>query len=149
MVLWLCQRSCIWNNILIEHIFVPIRDLNAAAESRRHVSKTGLSNLAFSERLRYIFKPKSFAGGLWHISPINKARQEEVLLMQINKLMLAISGSDIPITLINYPKLTKDSAYLFSKLQPVLKNIEYKFFNEKFNEVIKQELIHSFNGCDC
>lgn len=28
--------------ILIEHIFVPIRDLNAAAESRKFVTKTGI-----------------------------------------------------------------------------------------------------------
>ncbi len=47
---WFCdcaQEIIYREDIVIEHVFIPIRDLNAAAESRRYVTKTNVSNLPF------------------------------------------------------------------------------------------------------
>ncbi|MDA0921208.1 MAG: hypothetical protein O2945_19235, partial [Planctomycetota bacterium] len=149
---WFCdyaEEVICRDDILIEHIFIPIRNLNAAAESRRHVSETGLSKLSFLARLKHIIKPRLFAGGLWHTKSSNSKKQENILLMQMYKLMLAISDAEIPVTLIRYPRLTKDSPYLFSKLKPVLHDIGFEFFCETFNNVVRPELVHSFNENDC
>jgi len=119
-------------DIVVEHIFIPIRELNAAAQSRRVVTEAGS---------RY--------GGLWHTKSSDPGIQEQILSMQVYKLMLAISDADIPVTLIRYPRLTKDTAYLYKKLKPVMKNIDYEFFCEKFNKIVRPDLVHSFNKNDC
>jgi hypothetical protein len=112
------------------------------------VSETGLSKLSFLTRLKHIIKPRQFAGGLWHIKSGDSGKQEDVLLMQMYKLMLAISDAEIPVTLIQYPRLTKDCPYLFSKLKPVLQGIGFEFFCETFNNVVRPDLVHSFNEND-
>jgi hypothetical protein len=136
------------DDILIEHIFVPIRDLAGAAQSRRLVVQQGLSSLSWTERLKHLFKKRSFEGGLWHTSSEKSGNQEDVLLNQLYKLMLAISDSEVPITLIRYPRLTKDSAYLYGKLRPVLGDIGPESFAQTFHKVARPELVHSFNDND-
>lgn len=148
---WFCdyaEEVISRDDILIEHIFVPIRDLHAAAESRRHVSETGLSNRTFLARLKSLIKPKQFAGGVVHVNSSDSVKQEDVLLKQLYKLMLAISDAEIPVTLIRYPRLTKDSSYLFGKLKPVLQEIEFQSFQDTFNKVVRPDLVNSFSEAD-
>lgn len=132
---WFCdiaQEVIFRNDILIEHIFIPVRDLHAAAESRRFVSKTG-----------------ALKGGLWHTKSSDPTIQENILLKQLYKLILAVSGTEIPITVMHYPKLTKDAHYLFEKLSPIIKSITFDRFYETFNAVADPKLVHSFNENDC
>jgi len=132
---WFCEFAeevVSRNDILIEHIFIPVRNLNAAAESRRFVAKTG-----------------SKMGGLWHTESSEPGVQESILLRKIYKLVLAISGIEIPITLMRYPKLTNYAHYLFRKLSPILKGVSFERFDEAFNAVVRPELVHSFNENDC
>ncbi len=131
---WFCdyaEEVLSRNDIVIEHIFIPIRDLHAAAESRRHVSR--------QNRLW---------GGLWHTQSHEAGRQEVVLMHQLYKLFLAISGTMIPVTLMRYPRITKDCSYLFSKLEPVLSGISYEVFSTEFNKTVRPEFVHSFNDND-
>jgi len=65
-------------DIVIDHAFIPVRDLHAAAESRRYTSKISAKELSIAQRLKYIVKPFSFPGGLWHTK--QPAKQEEMLL---------------------------------------------------------------------
>lgn len=132
---WFCdyaEEVIFRNDILVEHIFIPVRNLNAAAESRRFVTKTG-----------------SAAGALWHTNSSDPGIQEDVLLRQIYKLILAVSDTEIPITLIRYPKLTNDAQYLYRKLNPIVKDISFERFHKTFNAVVRPELVHSFNESDC
>lgn len=93
-------------DISIEHVFVPIRDLNAAAESRRFVTRTGLKSLPLLRRLKHhIFKREGFAGGLWHIKSQTRRKQEDILAGKLYKLLLAISTMNTSMTLIRYPRL--------------------------------------------
>ncbi|MEM9884588.1 MAG: hypothetical protein AAF849_01765 [Bacteroidota bacterium] len=136
-------------NIEIEHVFIPIRDLKAAAESRRYVTKAGMKEVSFVERLKYLLgKRKRFKGGLWHTNSFKQSEQESVLLRQVYKLMLALSDANVPITLIKYPRSVKDGIYLFQKLKPILKDISTQHFMEVYTETVQPNLVHSFNHSD-
>lgn len=119
-------------DIHIDHIFIPIRNLHAAAESRRYVTKTG-----------------SPEGGLWYTNSTQIGDQENILLMQLYKLLHAISDTEIPITLLSYPRITQDSTYLFNKLKPIMPNIPLPEFQQIFSAVVRPECVHKFNEDDC
>ncbi len=137
------------DDIVIEHVFIPIRDLEAAAESRRYVTKVGISNLSFTKRLKHMIRPKGFRGGLWHSQSSEPGKQEEILLMQLYKLLLTLSDTTIPVTFMRYPRIVKDCSYLFDKLKPILKDITYESFCSVFSNTVRPELVHSFNKNDC
>ena len=113
------------------------------------------SNLPFISRLMHKIRPQEFfggllhTGGLWHTTQSKPGKQEEILLKQIYKLMCAISNTTTPVTLMRYPRIVKDCIYLFGKLKPVLKNVDYDPFCSTFYKVVRPELIHSFNKNDC
>lgn len=137
-------------DILIEHIFVPIRNLNAAAQSRIHVTSTGLNQQPLWARflMKIGLKKARFPGGIWHVDSTNKTDQEFVLLNQLYKLMLSISSSETKLTLIRYPLLTKDPVYLYNKLSPLLGTIPYETFLPVFERTVNPSIIHQFNPND-
>jgi hypothetical protein len=130
------------DDIILEHVFIPMRDLHAAAESRRHVTRAAVSRMPFFQRLKSTIKPPKRAGGLVHSRLPWK--QEEILLKHFYDLVLTLSESHIPITLLQYPKLVKDSAYLYKKLKPVLGTISYNEFASTFSQTVRPELVHDF-----
>lgn len=115
-------------DVKIQHIFIPIRNLYDAAESRRRVSQNDITY-----------------GGLWHTDSYDVGKQEEVLLCQIYKLIYSISDTMIPVTLMRYPRLVRDCPYLYEKLKPILQDIPYDFFREKFRRVASPELVHKYH----
>lgn len=132
-------------DIDLRHVLVPIRDLSAAAESRRQVSRARISKLSVFKRLRHSIRPKTYPGGLWHTDSDKPGKQEEVLLRQIYKLMLTLSNAAVPVTFMRYPRIVKDCPYLYEKLQPVLKNVSYDFFQMTFNKVADPALVNNFD----
>jgi len=148
---WFCdyaEEVICREDIIIEHIFIPIRDLNAAAESRRYVVKSNVSKLSLAGRLKHMIKPQRFDGGLWHTNSSKPSKQEETLLRQIYKLILAVSRSKIPVTFIHYPRLVNDCPYLFEKLNPILRDFTYESFYTVYSKTVRPDLIHSFNKND-
>lgn len=135
------------NDLLIEHVFVPMRDLRAAAESRRFVTRTTQSEMTVLKRLRLRFFPTGVAGGMWHTSQPDQ--QEAVLLEQLYKLVLSLSKSHVPVTLLRYPLLANDAGYLFRKLSPILGNISPTEFEAVFDRVVDPALVHRFSQGDC
>lgn len=111
----------------IEYVFVPVRNIRQAAESRRTVTKDG------SEK-----------GGLWGTDSTEVGAQERVLQQKLCKLMVGISEYNVPVILINYPKLTEDSTYLYDKLKPILKDITFDHFDSVFNRVVNPDLVHNY-----
>lgn len=147
---WFCDHAkevISQDDIVIEHVFIPMRDLHAAAESRRHVVRSSISKMPFFKRLKHSIKPR-IAGGLWHTNSSKPGRQEEVLLRQIYKLVLALSDTKIPVTFMHYPRIVKDCLYLFEKLKPILGEITYEAFHAVFNKTVRPDLVHSFNNDD-
>ena len=133
-------------NVEIEHVFIPIRDIHAAAESRRFVVRTNIENMKWWERLAYVVKPREFAGGVQPSKEGDLGALEYDLLMKIHGLMLALSRRMIPVTLVHYPTLIKDPGYLFQKLNPILAHVDYGRFQDVFARTVNPSLAHQF-GC--
>lgn len=136
-------------DIIIEHVFIPVRDLHAAAQSRRYVNETNFSKMPLIKKIKRTLKPKGFAGGLWDANPGEQMKQEEILLQKIYKLVLALSDTSIPVTLMRYPRIVRDCPYLFEKLKPVLGEMDYNYFSSAFHKTAQPEIVHSFNQDDC
>lgn len=111
----------------IDHVFIPVRDLYSAAESRRAVSAGG-----------------GGGGAIWYTNSMKKGDQEKVLAEKTYDLLHSLSSHDVPVTLINFPLLTKDSKYLYKKLKPILKDIKFKTFDEVYNKVLQPQLVHEY-----
>lgn len=122
-------------DITIDHIFIPVRDLYSAAESRRDVVRR--NGAAPCDRV---------IGGTWPGTDFH--RQEELLALKFFSLMWAVTQHDIPHTLLEFPRLAKDSDYLFNKMAPVLRRIHRRVsrreFVRAFNELSRPDLIHDF-----
>jgi len=134
------------DDIEIEHVFVPMRNLQAAAESRRYVTRQVVSQMTILERLRYQLRGKQVAGGIWQTT--NQHQQEDVLVHKVYKLILSLSKTAVPVTLLQYPQLVTDPKYLFGKLNPILKDRRLSEFESVFHRVANQDLVHQFNPND-
>jgi hypothetical protein len=136
------------DDVVIEHVFLPMRDLYSAAESRRLVEKSTLSQLSFSERLAVAESQHPLPGGLWLTTSTERGEQEGILLWQFYDLLLALCDAAVPVTFMRYPRIVKDCPYLFEKLNPILRDITYESFAAAFDKTVRPELVHSFNEND-
>lgn len=142
---WFCDYACEVvkrEDIVLEHVLIPMRELHAAVESRKHVTKTAVSKMPFFKRLKHTIKTPKLRGGFVHTRRAGKL--EKVLLLQLYNLILALSEAQIPVTLLQYPKLIKDSRYLYDKLKPILGTISYTEFSSVFGQTVRPELVHDF-----
>ena len=137
------------SDIAIEHIFVPMRDLFSAAESRRFVENSTLSGTSFVERLAFVETQQELIGGLVGTTSTEPGAQEDILLRRIYALLLAISEAAVPVTFIHFPRLVKDCPYLFEKLKPILRDITYESFAAVYARTARPELVHRFSENDC
>jgi hypothetical protein len=99
--------------------------------------------MPFFKRLKNTLKPPKRPGGLVHTRMPWKL--EKVLLLQLYNLILALSEAQIPVTLLQYPKLVQDSVYLYEKLKPILAEISYEEFALTFRQTVRPELVHDFS----
>jgi hypothetical protein len=130
-------------DIRLEHVFVPVRDLHAAVESRKHVTRCAVSKMPLFKWLKHKIIPPKIRGGLVHTR--NPWKVEKVLVLQLYNLFLALSEANIPVTLLQFPKLVRDSVYLYEKLKPVLGAISFSEFDSKFCQTVRPELVHDFS----
>lgn len=114
------------------HVIVPIRDIASAAASRRLVQ--------FQTTGRTDGDP--VAGGLWGTKVGDD--QENVLARKFAALIEALVRNELPMTFVNFPRITKDEHYLFEKLGPVFPEVKSKQFHEAFQAVARPELINQF-----
>ena len=131
-------------DIRIDHVFVPMRDLRAAAESRRRVVKDTQAQAAAQGLAAP--RPSQVIGGLLHTD--DPAQQEIILLQMLYMLLLALSKHHIPMTVLNYPLLTQDSAYLYEKLKPLVSAIPQARFDEVFRATVRPQWVHRFTPED-
>lgn len=111
---------------LIKRIIIPFRDIREASKSRIFVHKIGIKK-----------------GALWGTSDICK--QEMILFYKINKLLLSISKYSVPVVLINYKKMIKDSLYLYNKIKFLINDVDFVFFDKVFNSVVDVGLCHDYD----
>ena len=119
------------SSVQIDHAIVPIRDLYAAAESRRAVARKGSHKFLV---------PRTF--GIWRF---RKAEDQEAILAQnLYKLLYTLALHDIPTTMLFFPRLAKEPEYLYGKLKPLLPGIEFPRFEAAFKAMSRPEAIHDF-----
>jgi ABC-type uncharacterized transport system YnjBCD substrate-binding protein len=117
--------------VRIEHVFVPIRDLFSAAESRRNIQqRSGKAAQA------------AVNGGHFGDAP---AKEQEAILAQIfHHLFETLAAWDVPHTLLSFPRIVNDPQYLFRKLAPLLRGIEYRDFEQAFTRIARPDWVSHF-----
>ncbi len=121
---------------MIDHAFVPIRDLYAAAESRRDVSRRTSADV-------YAAFGPVVPGGCWPSD--QEDSQENILSRKLYSLIETLTRYDIPTTFLHFPKLARVSRYAFDKLKPILTGISFPEFERAFHETCRPEKIHAFD----
>jgi hypothetical protein len=133
---WLCDHLdevIKSGRVVVDHAILPMRDLFAAAESRRRVSSEAASGVRSDE----------VPGGLWHTT--RPEDQEVVLTRQLYKLLIALAEHGIPVTLLHFPRLAIDAEYLYGKLNFLLNGVTREVFDGAFRSVSHPNLIHDFS----
>ena len=121
--------------ISINHIIIPVRDFNDAAESRIRVTKD-YQTITNSQETKWI------PGGL-----VFTERFEDQLVQlqaQFIRLIQVIADYHVPVTFINFPRFAKDPEYLYKKLEFLLEKIDYDHFLKAYLQVTRPEYIHQF-----
>ena len=135
--------------VVIDHAFIPIRDLGAAAESRRSVQQQTYRRMDFWQRIRFRFsRVRLVPGGLVRDEFGGTANQEVILSIQVYQSLLALSRHHTPITFIHYPRLIVDSQYLYEKIRPVLGSTSYAEFERVFVRVVDLPTVHQYTVAD-
>jgi hypothetical protein len=104
------------DEITIEAIIIPVRDLRAAATSRVIQERSYRYSRGTLDRFRTMFGDTP-AGVL---NPIDVAEQEKHLAVSQSRLFSWCLGNDLPVFMLQYPRLITDGDYLVSVLWPWL-----------------------------
>lgn len=102
----------------IDYFIIPIRDYKTAAKSREKVGR-------------------GVPGGLWGAS--NSEEQELFYHKIIAEYLYKMTLYDIPTIFINFEKMISNDKYLFSKLEPVLKDRSYEEFKVAYDKATKHQ----------
>ena len=132
-------------DIIIKHVFIPMRAVHAAAQSRRHVQNKAKAEWPVHKRISRAIRRthKQVNGGL--IFTKNQNEQETVLLRKFYKLLLCLSNYTIPITVLQFPRIVTDCRFLYEKLKPILAEVEFGRFERAFHNSACPELVHTFD----
>ncbi len=110
----------------LEHVIIPMRDLDIAAASRVRNTKYG-ANL-------------SSPGGL--LGTRSATRQAEALALLQYELMYQLARHDIALTLLWFPRFTTDGEYLARKLGFLDPTIPARAWRDALVRRARPELIH-------
>jgi hypothetical protein len=108
------------NAIRIEVVIVPVRDLAEAAMSRSLVELRALHQAApWMAMLHKTWESWGYTpgGSVFSLNPLDQAR---LLAVGFHVLIEKLVKAEIPILLLEFPRLAQDGAYLFDKLRPWL-----------------------------
>ena len=78
------------------------------------------------------------------------ADQADVLRFKLTKLIETLVRHDIPITFLAYPRLVRDSDYLYAKLKFLVAeaNVDFSSFKAAFVKTVRPEWPHQFTADD-
>ena len=117
-----------------DRCLVPMRDLYSAAESRRRRIS----------RLHAKSGANQLPGGIWDAE--TPEQQENGLAYKFYHLMLTLARYNIPLTLLDFPRLVNDSEYLWTCLSPVFPKIGKSDFSSAFKDLVRPEWVHQLEG---
>ena len=120
--------------VIIDHVFIPIRDIVEAVESR----KKNIEGISEDE------DPKSIAGGLEGVNdPDNQA---DYFINKFFSFCEFLSKHDIPVTFLNYPRIITDRTYLFFKLSKHFTSLNRKIFDKTFAKCANPSLVNKYTN---
>jgi hypothetical protein len=120
-------RALATGRFVIDHAYVPIRDLESVSASRAAVGGADGS------------KP----GGLWRTS--DPAAQGAVMGEMFHTLVHTLVANEIPHTFILFPRMVEDPAYTYRKLEFLTgKGITYEAFLGAFKRTADRSLVHAY-----
>ena len=128
---------------IIDHAFIPVRNLEAATQSRIQVFTRAKPKGRCLRLLLKVSKHKAVPGGL--IDTDNPDEQQDILTRKLYNLIDTITTYDIPHTFLHFPRIIKDEQYLYKKLTPILGGIDYSGFLKAYYYIAKPELVHDFS----
>jgi hypothetical protein len=112
---------------VIDHAYVPIRELESVAASRAAVGGADGSR----------------PGGLWGTA--SPSMQGAVMGEMFHKLVHTLVAHEIPHTFILFPRMVSDPAYTHRKLEFLMKRgITYETFLGAFKRTADPSLVHSY-----
>jgi hypothetical protein len=114
------------NEVEIEHVIIPVRDLDVAVASRVRNTRYG-SNL-------HTF------GGL--IGTPRATHQRDALALLFYELLYTVTRYDLPHTLLLFPKFTEDWEYTYDKLSFLDPSIRAERWKEVLAHRVDRTLIH-------
>ena len=117
----------------VDHCLVPMRDLFAAAESRRRIN-----------RIHGNSDSNQWSGGIWDAE--KPEEQENALAHKLYSLMLTLAQYSIPLTLLGFPRLVNDGEYLWKCLSPVFPRIKESNFSSVFANLAHPEWVNQFEN---
>lgn len=134
---WLCdyiEEVLDSGDIVIDRAIIPMRSIDAAAQSRIRVERLSTGDYAPGER----------PGGLWGTG--REAEQERILLQKFYALLWPLVREGVPITFLAYPRLVLDPAYLHERLNFLFPRTSPADFQEAWRETVRPEWVHRFGG---
>lgn len=130
--------------IKIKHCIIPMREISAAAESRRHVNQQALETgktIKDKQPGGLIAKRKGGAedGG---------RDQELHLAMQFHQFLYTMVDNEVPVHFLRFPAFARGEQDIFAALEPIM--VEHGVTKEEsdqaFTTVAKPDLIHEFKS---
>jgi hypothetical protein len=112
--------------VAIEHVIIPMRDLDVAAASR-------VRNTAYGADLHTF-------GGLFGTA--RATHQREALALVFYELMFTVARYDLPHTLLLFPRFAQDWRYTYDKLGFLTPDVPAARWEEVLAERSSPELIH-------
>jgi hypothetical protein len=123
--------------LTVKHCIVPVRELSAAAESRRHVTRQALaSGKSADDKQR---------GGIVGGEKAFK-QQERVLAVQFHRLIHTMLVFDVPIHLLKFPEFARGEQDLWTALEPIMTEhgVAHEESDEALARVLRPEFINQF-----
>jgi hypothetical protein len=126
----LCEtlgKALATGRFVIDHAYIPVRDLESVAASRAAVGGANGSR----------------PGGLWGTS--DPAMQGAVMAQMFHGLVHTLVANEIPHTFILFPRMVTDPAYTYRKLEFLMRRgITLEAFQDAFRRTADPSLVHAY-----
>ena len=121
------QLGCERDDLVVDHVYIPIRPLEQVARSRARVSDIDARH----------------PGGL--DQGLDLEAQMDRTARSLYTLLDTIARFDLPHSFIAFPRLTEDPQYLYNKLEFLCDGVDYDSFKRAYETRVNPGLVHCFN----
>lgn len=127
--------------LVVKHCIIPVRELTAAAESRRHVSRQAVAAGRAPDEVH--------RGGVLG-GPEAAKNQEQRLAVQFHRLIHTMLSFDVPIHFLKFPEFAKGQQDVFEALRPIMDEhgVSREESDAALATVLRPEYINEFKKGD-